>query len=95
MNRRAHFIYFFLDIIAPPVTLAIVGFDLYPAASTVRGLGFSVALVGPVLASYMETINYNGDYLYSKLFCGLAYAVTAIMCLIIKIRMNGKFFIKI
>ncbi|KAI7856037.1 major facilitator superfamily domain-containing protein [Circinella umbellata] len=89
------FFFYSYPVIAPPVTLAIVGFDLYPAASTVRGLGFSVALVGPVLSSYMENSNQNGYYFYSKLFCGLVYALAGIMCLIIKLQMTNKFFVKV
>ena len=83
-------------ILAASVTLDIVGMKKYPAALGLRMLPFLVSVFGPLVASYLETLNaYGSPFLYCKLFSGAGYAVCAVLSLVLKFRMEKKISAKI
>ncbi|KAI8139904.1 major facilitator superfamily domain-containing protein [Fennellomyces sp. T-0311] len=71
--------------------IAFVGMKKYPSALSFRVLIYIISIFGPMVASYLETINTSGEpYFYSRIVAGSGYAVCAVLGLIIKFRMNHK-----
>ncbi|KAI9253945.1 major facilitator superfamily domain-containing protein [Phascolomyces articulosus] len=89
----AHNLMFFMVFCA----IAGVFYPCYFSVSIgLRGITYLFAILGPFVATYLETINSSmPPYFYCKIVAGSGFAVCALLGLIIKLRMDSRVFIKI
>ncbi|KAI8146979.1 major facilitator superfamily domain-containing protein [Fennellomyces sp. T-0311] len=92
LHGLVHGMYF---VISSQVTYAIVGEQRYASALGLKMLPFVVSICGPLVASYLDSINGHTPFLYCKLIAGAGFAVSIILGLLLKFRMERKLWAKV
>ncbi|KAG2218257.1 hypothetical protein INT45_006258 [Circinella minor] len=78
------------------IMIAIVGMENYASALSFRALICILSILGPFLATYLDSLNTNLEpYFYIKMVAGSGYMVCALLALIIKYRINFNTFVKV
>ncbi|KAI7860810.1 major facilitator superfamily domain-containing protein [Circinella umbellata] len=78
------------------IMIAIVGTENYASALSFRALICILSILGPFLATYLDSLNTNLEpYFYIKMVAGSGYMVCALLALIIKYRINFDTFAKV
>ncbi|KAI9258806.1 major facilitator superfamily domain-containing protein [Phascolomyces articulosus] len=82
--------------VSTSILISIVGMENYPKALGLRALATIFSVVGPFVATYLETLDTSmGPYFYCKVVSGAGYIICALLGLVVKLRMNPKFLAKI
>ncbi|KAI9491054.1 major facilitator superfamily domain-containing protein, partial [Zychaea mexicana] len=72
-------------VLGSPITLAIVGMENYAAATSFRMLAYVFIIIGPVVATALEGISQT-PFLALKVFSGMAYILSIVIALIVRLR---------
>ncbi|KAI9258808.1 major facilitator superfamily domain-containing protein [Phascolomyces articulosus] len=82
--------------VSTSVLISIVGREDYPKAVGLRALVTIFSIIGPFIATYLETLDTGMEpYFYCKFVSGAGYTICALLGLVIKLRMNPKLLAKI
>ncbi|KAI9495237.1 major facilitator superfamily domain-containing protein [Zychaea mexicana] len=76
--------------LASPITVAIAGLPMYPAATSFRMLAYCFGIVGPTIASTIEEATNGKPYLCYKLFAGFALLICVILACIVRHHLSKK-----
>ena len=77
------------------VTISIVGQENYNPAIGLVWLSFLIGIAGPIVAIYVESFDNVEPFYYCKIISGVGYAACALLSLLLKFRLERRFFAKI
>jgi hypothetical protein len=78
-----------------PITAAITGIEKYPSGICLYLLCVAASRFGPSLAGAVQTATNKNSFLPQEMFTGIAFILSALITLLLKLKMNPNVFAKI
>lgn len=82
-------------LLVSPITATILGMERFPTGLTVLLLTNMVSVIGPNIASAVETSLNAEPYLVYKVFAGVTYLLGGLILAVLKIKMTKSLFARI